>query len=223
MLLFKLMSGSDWLLNSSVLVSPGPWIQGSGREPALLKCGASTQITIQEVRQPFWKLPGLITDSRYFDSSLLKITVIEQNTFTAAALSLWFVERMPSKPWFGLSGKTRDVSWRCSRSNNCSNMLCRSRACFLLILRRNAWRSHNVGIAIFTSNPTVCLSFLILNFSLSLPPFLPRSPSLSLPLLSHPFLYFSFISSFLFFFVFLSVWMLNIYWFQLRARDFSGH
>lgn len=106
-------------------------------------------------------------DSGYFDSSLLKITVIEQNTFTAAALSLWLVERMPSKPWFDWSGKTREVSWRCSRSNNYSNMLCRSRACLPLILRRNAWCSHNVGIAIFTSNPTVCLSFLFLNFSLS--------------------------------------------------------
>lgn len=100
-----------------------------------------------------------------------------------------------SKPWSDLSGKTREVSWRCSRSNNYSNMLCRSRACLPLILRRNAWCSPNVGIAIFTSNPTVCLSFLFLNFSLSSS----FSASFSLSFSSPPFLSLSTFFLYLFF------------------------
>ena len=34
-----------------------------------------------------------------------------------------------------------------------------------LLLSEQEWHSYNVGIAILTNNPTVCLSFLFLNFA----------------------------------------------------------
>lgn len=99
------------------------------------------------------ELPGLIigldVDNRYFDSSFLKITVVELNAFTSASCSLCFVQGMPS---FDLSGKYREVSLECPRSDNFSNMHCRSHVCLYLILRANVYGSHDVDIAILTNN-----------------------------------------------------------------------
>lgn len=100
--------------------SPGPGFKGQERRPLYQTMHRVPKELSGKSDNPSggrdnrWLVFGV--DSRYFNSSVLKITVIEHNTFTSDMISQCLYGECLAI--LGLSVQTREASWECPGCRN---------------------------------------------------------------------------------------------------------